>query len=122
MEHHVRSHTIAPRAARPAARRERKTEGPDAGGGEFDESLVVTIEGGEVSAPAGVPVMLAAVLEGETDDLALSWFVNGEIVSCASATIEVSRDAPGRYRVDLLVVNEDGARGGMSTTWIEVVR
>ena len=87
---------------------------------EFSESLIVSIDGGEVTAPFGTPVTLTGTVDGDPGNTVFTWYVNGTAVDSGAVQTVISGDVPGHYRVDLIVVTADGSDGGMSTTWVQI--
>ena len=86
----------------------------------FTESLIVTIDGGEVTSAYGVPVTLTGSSGGDATNVVFSWYVNGLAVAYGTEQTVISGDVPGYYRVDLIGVTADGTDGGMSTTWVRI--
>ena len=87
---------------------------------EFSESLIVTIDGGETTAPFGTPVTLTGSVDGDVSNVVYTWYVNGTAVDTGTTQTTISGDVPGYYRIDLIVMTADGSEGGMSTTWVRV--
>ncbi|MFW6288224.1 MAG: hypothetical protein ACOC2Q_00410 [Spirochaetota bacterium] len=87
---------------------------------DFSESLIVTIDGGEVTSEYGVPVTLTGEAGEEATNVVFTWYVNGMAVDYGTAQTVISGDVPGYYRVDLIGVTADGADGGMATTWVRI--
>ncbi|MFW5783398.1 MAG: immunoglobulin domain-containing protein [Spirochaetota bacterium] len=88
----------------------------------FSESLVVTIDGGEVTQQYGTPVTLTGSVEGSPSNAVFTWYLNGVAVDTGTTETVIDGDVPGFYRVDLIVVNADGTDGGMATTWVEIAQ
>ena len=88
---------------------------------EFNESLQVDIQGGEVAVELGQSVTLSGTLHGAAQDAICAWYVNGVPVGYGIRDIIIAGDVAGSYRVDLLVVTPDASDGGLATTWVRMV-
>lgn len=89
---------------------------------EFPESLIVDIDGGELTSAVGEPVTLTGSVDGDPANTVFTWYVNGMAVDSGVTQTVIDGEIPGYYRVDLIVTTADGIDGGMATSWVRIAQ
>lgn len=89
---------------------------------EFQDSLDVTITGGETTSQYGTSATLTGSVAEHTGNIVFTWYVNGVAVEVGVDTLTIDGYIPGHYRVDLIAITADGGEGGTATSWVQIAQ
>jgi hypothetical protein len=88
----------------------------------FQDSLEVTITGGETTHEYGTAATLTGSVAGSPGNTILTWYVNGVALDSGVDQLTIDGQVPGHYRVDLFAMTADGLHGGTATSWVQIAQ
>lgn len=89
---------------------------------DFQDSLEVTISGGETVKEYGTAATLTGSVAGNPGNVVFTWYVNGNAVDTGVDELTIGGLIPGYYRVDLMAMTADGSHGGAATSWVQIAQ